>query len=217
MPKPVNLVGKHIGNLTVVERTASSKHGESRWVCKCTCGGSIVLSYRQIKNGRIDNCGCIPKPHHNKTHGCSNTALYNHWKMMIYRCEKPSNRAYKYYGQRGIKVCEEWHDFLTFKKWADATKPDGDYTIDRLDNNKGYSPDNCRWANSKEQSNNRRSNREFEYHGETHNLMEWSEILDFDYKRVHNRIYKLGWTFKRAVETPPDIKKRNKVERKQNG
>ncbi len=213
MPQPVNLIGKRIGNLTIVGRTTSSKHGESRWICRCSCGGDIILTYRQVKNGRIKNCGCIPTPHFNKTHGFSNTALYNHWKMMIYRCENPNNRAYKYYGQRGIKVCDEWHDFLTFKKWVDSTKPDGDYTIDRIDNNKGYSPDNCRWATKKEQSNNRRSNREFKYNGETHNLMEWSEILGFNYKRVHNRIYKLGWEFEKAVETPPDIKKRNKVER----
>lgn len=216
MPRFVDFTNVRVGKLTVIERTNSTKRGESRWVCKCDCGGSIVLTRRQLQKGRIDNCGCVSKPHHNATHGYSNTPLYNHWKAMLYRCENPKNQAYKYYGQRGITVCEEWHDFMKFKAWVEATKPNNDYTVDRIDNNKGYSPDNCRWASKKVQANNRRSNREFEYQGETHNLTQWCGILNLDYKRVHNRIAKLGWDFEKAITLPPDVKKRNKVERKNN-
>lgn len=216
MPKPINAIGMRIGMLEVVERAENTKQGATRWICKCDCGNLITLTQAQIKKKTKDNCGCVKKKHFNATHGCSETRLYYAWSLMISRCERPKNRAYKYYGQRGITVCDEWHDFLNFKAWVDATKPEGEYTLDRIDNNKGYSPDNCRWADKKTQANNRRSNVEIEYNGETHNLSEWSELLGFDYKRVHNRIHKLGWTFEKAISTPVDKKKRNKVERGKN-
>lgn len=213
MPRPTNVIGMRLGMLEVIERAENSKHGESRWVCRCDCGNTITLTQRQIKEKTKDNCGCVKRKHFNATHGCSNTRLYNTWAQMIGRCERPTNRAYKYYGQRGITVCKEWHDFLEFKAWADATKPNDDYTLDRKDNNKGYSPDNCRWVDKKTQANNRRSNVEIEYKGEMHSLTEWCERIGFDYKRVHNRMYKLGWSFEKAISIPVDKKKRNKVER----
>lgn len=214
MSKRSNWVGKRIGKLTVIDRGSNTNHGETTWVCRCDCGNEITLRNYYIKYEKKFDCGCVQRPHFNTTHGGSNTALYNTWKLMIYRCENPKNHAYKYYGQRGITVCEEWHDFTTFKKWVDENKPSNDFTIDRIDNAKGYSPENCRFASPKTQSNNRRSNIEIEYKGETHNLSEWSELLGFNYKNVHNRMYKLGWTFEKAISTPIDIKKRNKVERK---
>lgn len=217
MSRIIDLTGKRFGKLTVVKRVESATNGSSQWLCRCDCGNEIVLPYYTLKRRTRDNCGCIEKPHFNTKHGGSNTALYNMWKLMIYRCENPKNNAYKYYGARGLSVCEEWHDFLVFKKWVDDTKPDGEYTLDRIDNNKGYSPSNCRWASKSTQANNRRSNVQIDYNGETHNLMEWSSILGFDYKRVHNRMYKLGWTFEQAIQTPICEKKRNKVERKTNG
>lgn len=216
MPKANNWIGKRIGKLIVVDKGENTKHGETTWVCRCDCGNEITLRNYFIKNEKKSDCGCVPQIHPNAKHGCSNTKLYNTWKLMIYRCENPKNNAYKYYGKRGITVCNEWHDFATFKKWLEENKPCDDFTIDRIDNSKGYSPDNCRFASHKEQSNNRRSNVEIEYKNETHNLTEWSELLGFDYKRVHNRMYKLGWSFEQAISTPPDTKKRNKVERTKN-
>ena len=216
MPKFVNWIGKRIGKLTVVDRGENTPHGETTWICKCDCGNLITLRNYYIRHEKKFDCGCVKRPHHNATHGGSNTKLYSTWRNMLYRCENPKNRAYKYYGQRGITVCDEWHDFLTFKKWVDENNLGDGFSIDRIDNNKGYSPENCRFASDKEQSNNRRSNIEIEYQGELHNLTEWSELLGFEYKRIHNRMYKLGWSFEKAVSIPPDVKKRNKVERNKN-
>lgn len=217
MAKLIDLTGQTFNNLTVIERTENTKGGNARWKCKCYCGKETIVSASNLKTGAVKSCGCLRKNPHNKAHGLSKTPLYRMWRSMIYRCEHPNHIAYKYYGLRGITVCDEWHDFMTFKKWAEETKPFENATIDRIDNNLGYSPQNCRWVDMATQSNNRRSNIIITHNGETHNLMEWSKVLNFDYKLVHNRIHKLGWSFEKSIETPIDYKKRNKVERTKNG
>lgn len=213
MSKLIDLTGQKFAKLTVIKREENTKKGCVRWECLCDCGNKTIVSGGNLKSGAVKSCGCLVKTAHNATHRASNTPLYHKWKSMLYRCENPKHQAYKDYGARGIKVCEEWHDFLVFKRWVKETKPSGNFSLDRIDNNKGYSPSNCRWANGKEQANNRRSNVMIEYQGEIHNLLEWSQILGFNYKNVHNRMHKLGWSFEKAINTPIDVKKRNKVER----
>lgn len=217
MTKPIDLTGQKFSKLTVIERAENSKSGKTRWLCECDCGGKTVVSSGNLKSGAVKSCGCLKKIPHNKKHNESHTPLYHKWISMIYRCEKPNHVAYKNYGQRGITVCDEWHDFSAFKKWVEKTKISDDYSVDRIDNNKGYSPENCRWVSRKEQANNRRNNVKIEYQGEIHNLTEWSELLRFDYKTVHNRMHKLGWSFEKAIMTPIDVKKSSKVERNDNG
>lgn len=213
----IDLTGQRFNNLLVIGRAENTKGGSTRWKCRCDCGNETIVSAGNLKSNAVKSCGCLRTVPSNKTHGLSKTPLYRMWRSMIYRCEDPKHSAYKRYGGRGITVCEEWHDFETFKKWVDETKPNGNATVDRIDNNQGYSPDNCRWADMSTQANNRRSNRAISYNGETHNLMEWSKILGFNYKRVHNRMNKLGWSFEKSIETPVESKKRNKVERTKNG
>lgn len=217
MAKLIDLVGQKFAKLTVIKRAENTKGGSARWLCKCDCGNETIVSAGNLKSGAVKSCGCLKKISHNSKHNESQTPLYRMWISMIHRCENPKHISYKDYGQRGITVCEKWHDFLEFKVWAESTKPDGDFSIDRIDNDKGYCPENCRWASRKEQANNRRSNVRIEYQGEIHNLTEWSEILGFNYKTVHNRMYKLGWSFEKAINTAIDIKKRNKVERTKDG
>lgn len=124
------------------------------------------------------------------------------------RCNNKSHVSYKYYGGRGISVCKEWEsDFETFKKWAiengyDYSLPRGTQTLDRIDVNKGYSPDNCRWVTIQEQQRNKRNTRLFEYNGEYHTVREWCDILNVDYKFIRHRVFQYGLTIKEAVETP---------------
>lgn len=216
MAKFIDLTGQKFSKLTVIKRAESQK-SRTMWICECECGNETIVSSGNLKSKAVKSCGCLLRKPHNISHNESHTPLYRKWISMIYRCENPNHIAYKDYGQRGITVCDEWHDYLIFKRWVEDTKPNGEFTIDRIDNSKGYCPENCRWANKKEQANNRRSNVQIEYQGEIHNLTEWSEILGFNYKTVHNRMYKLGWDFEKAISTAIDIRKRNKVERIKNG
>lgn len=215
MSKLIDITGYKYNMLTVLRRVDNDKNGQSRWECKCDCGNITVAKGANLKNGAVKSCGCLlHKAPKNKKHGESNTPLYQMWISMIYRCHNEKNQAYKFYGARGIRVCEEWHDYEAFKRWVEETKPEGKYTIERIDANGDYCPDNCTWITMSEQANNRRSNILIRYNGEEHNLMKWCEILNRDYKNVHNRMYKLGWSFEKAISTDIDISKRNKVERK---
>lgn len=210
MSKLIDLTNQRFEKLTVLKRVENGIHGNARWECLCECGKTTIVDARNLRSGAVKSCGCLRQVSYNVTHNSSGTSLYQMWRSMLYRCENPKHTAYKSYGQRGICVCEEWHDFLVFKKWVEETKPSGKVTLDRIDNNKGYTPDNCKWSSPKEQAHNRRSNLLFEYQEKTHDLQQWSEILGFNYKTVHNRIYKLGWDFEKAISTPIDTKKRSR-------
>jgi hypothetical protein len=117
------------------------------------------------------------------------------------RCSNKNNDAYKHYGGRGIKVCPEWNTYLAFKEWAVSHGYADNLTIDRKDNDKGYSPDNCRWATMKEQALNRRSTHLITYKDETHSISEWSEILNFPVWTILNRI-RYGWAIEKILTTP---------------
>jgi hypothetical protein len=124
------------------------------------------------------------------------------------RCRNPNEKAYKYYGARGIKVCKEWETFDNFHKWAIETGYVEGLTIDRIDNNKDYEPNNCRWATKKEQALNRKTNRHIEFRGETKTLCEWSEEYGINRTTFMNRLER-GWSIEKALETPVMENRRN--------
>jgi len=191
MAKLIDIMGQKFGRLTVISRAENGKTGQPRWNCKCDCGGKTITLGGDLRSGGTKSCGCLQREllvMKNTTHGMGKTPIYKNWKDMRKRCLNPSSREYKHYGGRGITVCDRWMKFENF--YGDmGEKPNGT-SIDRIDNNKGYSPDNCRWATQKEQTRNQRTNRIIKYEGKEQCLAVWAEELGIKYTTLWHRLEK---------------------------
>lgn len=204
-----DLTGKRFGRLTVTSRAENTKSGQTRWNCHCDCGNEKMIMGSSLRKGMTTSCGCYRKENLLKCsvkHGKKSTRLYTVWQDMKMRCINPNNEAYKNYGGRGITVCKEWFDFENFYTWAMSSGYDenaefGKCTLDRIDVNGNYEPDNCRWVNMKSQANNMRKNVNLKYNGEMKTLREWCETLNLSYNTIYGRLMK-GWDTRKAFETP---------------
>lgn len=199
MSKFVDLTGKRFGNFTVLRKNDTKTYTKVSWVCQCDCGEIKVLTSSWLNARKSTECHC-KFTRHNDT----KARLYQIYIDMIRRCTNPKNKAYKYYGQRGIKVCKKWlgnAGYVYFRNWALSHGYSDELTIDRKNNNGNYSPQNCRWATSKEQRNNQRTNRRITIDGETHTLAEWSEITGVKAITIGTRL-RYGWDEKDAVTKP---------------
>lgn len=207
----IDITGNKYGKLTVVRRAENGPGGVARWECLCECGHTSIVSGRNLKSGAVKSCGCLTGGR--TTHNMSKTRLYREWAGIKARCYYKSQAGYKSYGARGIRMCDEWlNSFEAFAEWALSNGYRDDLTIERIDNGKDYTPDNCKWISLGDQANNRRSNIRITYNGETRNLSEWCKIYGRDYRFVHNRIRKSGWDFERAMFEPVHVEKRNRKE-----
>lgn len=197
-----DLTGRRFNNLVVLSRAENGNHGNARWNCVCDCGNVIIVAGSNLKTGAVKSCGCL-KHKKRDTHHLSNTRLYRIWNAMKCRCYRETHWAYPYYGGKGITVCDEWkNDFCKFYDWAINNGYSEELTIDRIDNNSGYSPDNCKWSTRQEQSDNRRFCIQITYNGETKNLMQWCKILDLPYKLINQRMKLKNLSFEEAISIP---------------
>lgn len=211
-----DLTGMRFGYLTCIEPEKYG-YGQYKWLCKCDCGRMVSVRSWDIKSGKTRSCGCMSSVLKCETRDKSGEEswknrrydrLYRVWQGMKERCYNKNNKAYKSYGGKGIKVCPEWeHNYLCFKAWAYENGYDDNAhylkcTLDRIDNGKDYSPDNCRWVyDFKEQCRHKTTNNLISYNGETHCLQEWAEILGIHYSALAQR-QRAGWSDEEIVKIP---------------
>lgn len=203
-----DLTGQRFGYLTVISRAESDpKRKERRWNCLCDCGEMTAVPSYRLRHGGVTSCGC----HQYDRNFCSKKAKWNQRLYRVYqsiqtRCYNQNSDNYYLYGGRGITICDEWKEFDNFCDWAlsngyDESAPFGECTIDRIDPNKGYSPDNCRWVSMKKQNNNRRNNHLITFNGETKTIAEWEREMGLYRGAILIRL-KHGWDIEHALTVP---------------
>jgi hypothetical protein len=204
-----NLSGQKFGRLTVLkldESIVNKKH--KRYVCKCDCGNTKSITAEHLKDGHIKSCGCfklekclsnIPNTYWQKKHGMSMHKLFDIYSGMKQRCYNKNNHAYKNYGGRGIKVCDEWvNNSKMFFEWALSSGYSNSLSIDRIDNDGNYEPSNCRWSSHKFQTRNRRITWNATIDSVTKPIAEWCEIYGLNYGTFNSR-YRKGESVEQAL------------------
>jgi hypothetical protein len=201
MPTPfADHSGKRFSHWAVMSFAGRDKSNKPLWMCKCDCGVEKVVTIGSLQQGRSKSCGCKGREiraQKSTKHGMASTPTYKSWHAMLQRTEGKGGHAS--YPLRGIGVCAEWHSFDNF--FADmGVRPEGK-TLDRIDNSKGYSKENCRWATPKEQMNNRDTNRVIEYKGIRKTITEIGSQFGINVNTMRGRL-RQGWTIEKTIEKP---------------
>lgn len=229
MGKFIDLTGNKYGKLLVLNERIYyiDKQNKQRfkWKCQCDCGNICYVDSASLKRGNTRSCGCLQKQIASENgknsaykHGMSHTRLFRIWYQMIDRCENAKNKLYPLYGERGISVCEEWHNSTIFFEWALSNGYKDTLSIDRIDVNGNYEPFNCRWATQKIQCNNTRRNRMIVIGKETHTVAEWSDKLNIPYGKIYrvsikcNHYETIESLFNQLLSSPNNKKHNNKDE-----
>jgi len=201
----IDITGVRFGRLVVIERSGNNSK-PVKWNCKCDCGNNVIVTGNNLKNGHTRSCGCLARENSKNRatkHNMCESRLCKEWYRMLERTRNTKWAEAHRYALRGITVCDEWkNSFDAFRDWALANGYDDSLSLDRIDNDKGYSPDNCRWANRVVQCRNKGNNVIIEYNGEKKTLAEWAEIFGIKYGTLHSRIYRDKMSPKEALEKP---------------
>ena len=205
--KRANYQGQHIGELTLIEEAGSQSNGAVMWMCQCSCGNFTRVSSSSLNSGHTRSCGHLLSESTRKrmqTHKQSKTRLYGIYIDMKQRCTSTKARFAYRYVDRGITVCEEWQHFEPFHEWALANGYKDGLEIDRIDNDKGYSPDNCRWVTHRENANNRHDIRFVTYKDETLPFAYFAEKYapNIHMATLYNRIFIRKWDIDDAINRP---------------
>ena len=205
MAKFLELAGQKFGRLNVLVRVAENPN---LWLCRCDCGNEVKIRSGNLRNNHTKSCGCFQRERasiSNKTHGKTKTREYRIWQHMLWRCYNPKSNEYVRYGARGITVCASWQNsFEAFLKDMGVC-PVG-CSIERKNNNKGYEPDNCRWATAVEQAHNTRGNKHITINGECMIFSDWLRRYGLSRRAVYCRLKK-GWSMQKAIQEPSQRKK----------
>lgn len=198
----IDLIGTRFGRLVVLSPTERTTRWVARWLCRCDCGNEKIVIGLSLRNGKTRSCGCLigEAARGRATHGHSRgggSKTYKVWGNMRVRCHNPNNHAFKHYGGRGITVCERWrHSFENFL--ADMGERPPGLTLERKDNNAGYSPENCKWATRHEQNENTRTALRLTHNGVTKTINEWAAECGIRRSCLYSRINK-GLTIEQAI------------------
>lgn len=200
-----NLTGQKFGRLTLLEpvmhKTSSGRYRYA-YRCLCDCGNERIVFTYNLKNGHTQSCGCQGYERRTVariTHHQSNSRLYSIWDNMNARCFNHKNTCYVRYGGRGITVCDEWRTFENFYNWAMSSGYSDELTIDRIDVDGNYCPENCRWADFYTQANNKKNNRFIEFKGKKMTIPQWSRETGISQGTIRSRIDRLGWSVEDAL------------------
>lgn len=189
--KPLDLTGQTFARLTAVHRVPNlAGYGQARWLFKCECGGKKITFGYSVVHGKTRSCGCLLTENKPRLkHGRTGTTEFTTWAAIRQRCGNPLSKPFKHYGGRGITVDKRWDTFEAFFQDMGPRPPGA--TLERTDNDLGYSPDNCRWATRLEQVRNRRTTTFYEHEGQNLSLQAWAERIGVSYKTLWSR-FKVG-------------------------
>ena len=205
MSRIIDLSGKTFGRLTVIGKIGLNNHREVVWKCVCTCGQITEVPGYQLRSGTTKSCGCYKTDwsiDKFTTHGLCRHPLYAIWSGMKTRCYNDCRPQFKRYGGRGIRVCDEWlSDFESFYKWSIQNGWEPGLSIDRIDNDGNYCPENCRWADGFTQANNSSHNHVIEYCGEKMTCTQWAHRIGIKPSTLNARL-RSGWSVEKALTTP---------------
>lgn len=207
MPPAIDHTGRRYGRLVVERRGIDRQPGRPYWICKCDCGNVAEVSASNLRSGITGSCGCrLLDGSIRRTHGDKASPVYAVWKAIKQRCENPNNKSFSRYGGRGIRLCDRWRDYAKFKEDM-GPRPSPMHSVDRIDNNGHYEPENCRWVLPRQQARNKSSNTVAFHNGEWKSWSEWAESAAVSPQLLRSRVVVWGWPFHEALTTPPGKRK----------